>query len=84
MREINKLNDKLLSTEFRRTTNQSSHRDVKSLESSEYQQDKKLTSFYKRSVELQVRRENGDGDHESEDLGKGTEQSIAHRRSYKC
>ena len=62
MREINKLNDKLLSTEFSTKTNQSSHRDVKSLESSEYQQDKKLTDLNKWNVEFQVRRESGDGD----------------------
>ena len=65
MREINKLNDKLLSTEISTTTIQSSHRDVKSLESGETQQDKKLTDLYKWNVEFQVRRETGDGDHES-------------------
>ena len=65
MREINKLNDKLLSTEFSTKTIQSSHRDVKSLESGETQQDKKLTSFNKRCVEHQVRKnlsKTGDGD----------------------
>ena len=44
---------------------QSSRRDIKSLEDSETQQSKKLTSLDKRSVELQVRSETGDGDHES-------------------
>ena len=78
MREINKLNT---TPQEISTTIQSSRRDVKSLESSAYQQDKKLTSLDKRCVEHQVRRESGDGDHESEDLGKHTEQSIAHRGS---
>ena len=78
MREINKLNT---TPQEISTTIQSSHRDVKSLESGETQQDKKLTSLDKRCVEHQVRRETGDGDHESEDLGEDTEQSIAHRRS---
>ena len=83
MREINKLT----TTSSQPQQTQSSHRDVKSLESGDTpvslqeQQDKKLTSLDKRCVEHQVRRETGDGDHESEDLGEDTEQSIAHRRS---
>ena len=39
-------------------------------------QDKKLTSLSKRSVELQARRESGDGDHESEDLSEDTGENI--------
>ena len=58
------------------TTNQSSRRDVKSLEDSEPQQSKKLTSLDKRSVELQVRRETDDGDHESEDLSEDTGENF--------
>ena len=61
MREINKLNHNS-SPEISTTTIQSSHRDVKSLEPSENQQGKKLTDLDKCSVELQVRRESGDGD----------------------
>ncbi|ADP00216.1 predicted protein [Cyanophage P-SSP2] len=35
-----------------------------------------MTSLDKRSVELQVRRETGDGDHESEDLSEDTGENI--------
>ena len=57
---------------------QSSRRDIKSLEDSETQQSKKLTSLDKRSVELQVRRETDDGDHESEDLSEDTGENFRH------